>query len=412
MTKSIRWVKNSIPKSDCTELEMMSHEKVERVKQFHESFPEYSETPLAKLKNLSSFLGLGGLYVKDESYRFGLNAFKVLGSSYAMAEFIAGKLQKDVSELPYDVLLSEQLRKEFGQVTFYVATDGNHGRGVAWAANRLKQKCVVHMPKGTTENRRLNIAHEHAEVTIEELNYDDCVRLAAREAKESDNGVIIQDTSWEGYTEIPVWISQGYGTVAFEAHKQLQKNGVQRPTHIFLQAGVGSFAAAIQGYFVNCYPENPPKFIVVESLVAACLYRSALAGDGKPRKVGGPMQTIQAGLACGEPNPQSWQILRNFTDVFTACPDWVSRKGMRVLASPMKGDPQVVSGESGAVPVGLLYTIMTDDAYADLRKELALDETSHVLCFSTEGNTDPDRYREIIWDGKNVEMDHYFTEFE
>ncbi|MDD3797176.1 MAG: diaminopropionate ammonia-lyase [Lachnospiraceae bacterium] len=410
--KEIRWIKNNMPKTECPELDIMSEANVAKARSFHESFPEYSKTPLAKLNHLAEHLGLGGLYVKDESYRFGLNAFKVLGGSYAIARYIAKKLGKDISEVPYHVLTSEKLREEFGQAAFYVATDGNHGRGVAWAANRLHQKCIVHMPKGSTENRRMNIAKENAQVTIEELNYDDCVRLANEEANRCENGIMVQDTSWEGYVEIPTWISQGYGTLSAEAKEQLEAYGVKRPTHIFTQAGVGSFASSVHGYFVNQYPDNPPRFIVVESLVAACLYRGALAGDGKPRCVGGSMQTIQAGLACGEPNLQSWEILRSYTDVFAACPDWVTEKGMRILAAPLKGDPQVTSGESGAVPLGLLYTIMTDPAYADLKAELGLDETSQVLCFSTEGNTDPDRYREIIWDGRDVIMDDYFTDFE
>lgn len=403
--KKIKWVKNTMPKSGDPDLDFMSGKNVAKARNFHESFPEYRETPLANLRHLSRYLGLGGLYVKDESYRFGLNAFKVLGGSYAIARYIAKKLGTDIEELPYNVLTSEKLREELGQVTFYVATDGNHGRGVAWAANRLHQKCIVHMPRGTTENRRQNIARENALVTIEKLNYDDCVRLANKEAEQCENGVLIQDTSWEGYEEIPEWISQGYGTISAEASEQLEDCGVACPTHVFVQAGVGSFASSVQGYFLNRYPEHPPKFIVVEALAAACMYRGALAGDGEPRTVGGSLETIQAGLACGEPNPQSWEIFRSYTDVFAACPDWVTEMGMRVLSAPMKGDPQVVSGESGAVTVGLLYAIMKDPAYEELKEALGLDASSQVLCFSTEGNTDPERYREIVWEGKDVAMD-------
>lgn len=239
MDQKILWAVNKMPKTDDKNLPIMGLEEIKKARTFHESFPQYSETPLTKLPHMASYLGVKEVYVKDESYRFGLNAFKVLGGSFAMARYIAKETGKDVSELPYSVLTSEQLRKEFGQATFFTATDGNHGRGVAWAANRLGQKAVVHMPKGTTQTRLQNIAKEGAQVDIQELNYDDCVRLAAKEADETPRGVIVQDTAWDGYEEIPAWIMQGYGTMAMEAGEQLKAQGCERPTHIFVQAGVG-----------------------------------------------------------------------------------------------------------------------------------------------------------------------------
>uniref|UniRef100_UPI00402A8F00 diaminopropionate ammonia-lyase n=1 Tax=Veillonella magna TaxID=464322 RepID=UPI00402A8F00 len=239
-------------------------------------------------------------------------------------------------------------------------------------------------------------------VTIAELNYDDCVRKAVAEAAKVDNGVVVQDTAWDGYEEIPSWIMQGYGTMALEAGDQLNEKGVM-PTHIFVQAGVGSLAGAVTGYFTNLYKDAPvkPKIIVVEAQAADCLYQGALAGDGKPRIVGGDLQTIQAGLACGEPNTISWDILRNHVDVFVSAPDWVAELGMRMTAAPLKGDKPIVSGESGAVPFGTVAAIMTMDAYKELRDELGLGKDSKVLCFSTEGDTDPIRYKEIVWEGKN-----------
>ena len=199
------------------------------------------------------------------------------------------------------------------------------------------------MPKGSTQTRFDNIAKEGASVTIEELNYDDCVRLAAKEAAETPHGVIVQDTAWDGYEEIPSWIMQGYGSMAGEAAEQLREVEVNRPTHVFVQAGVGSLAGGVVGYFANLYPNNPPKFIVMEAGAADCLYKGAEAGDGEPRIVGGDLQTIMAGLACGEPNTIGWDILRNHVSAFISCPDWVSAKGMRMLAAPVKGDPSVTS---------------------------------------------------------------------
>ena len=396
MNPPIQWVLNKMPASEDRHLEVMSLPTVAKAQAFHRSFPQYGPTPLAKLPGMAARLGLGSLSVKDESYRFGLNAFKVLGGSFAMGRYIARELGRDVSEMTYDYLTGEKLKEEFGQATFFTATDGNHGRGVAWAANKLGQKAVVHMPKGSAKSRFDNIAREGAQVTIEEVNYDDCVRMAAAEAAQTEHGVVVQDTAWEGYEDIPAWIMQGYGTMAGEAAEQLG----ERPTHVFVQAGVGSLAGAVVGYFANRYSDDPPKFIVMEAQIADCLYQGAKAGDGKPRMVGGDLQTIMAGLACGEPNTISWDILRNHVDAFLSCPDWVSARGMRMLAAPVKGDPAVTSGESGAVGMGALSAIMEDRGYEELREALGLDEGSKVLMFSTEGDTDPDRYRKIVWDGE------------
>ena len=400
MREKIKWAINHMPPSDDRQLEVMSLRNVAKASFFHNSIPQYSVTPMANLSGMAKYLGLGGLYVKDESYRFGLNAFKVLGGSFAMARYIAQQMGRDVSEMTYDYLTSEAFKREFGQATFFTATDGNHGRGVAWAAKKLGQKAVVHMPKGSTQSRFDNIAKEGATVTIEEMNYDDCVRLAAAEAAETKHGVVVQDTAWEGYEEIPAWIMQGYGTMAGEAADQLRQINVNRPTLVVIQAGVGSLAGAVVGFFTILFPNDPPKFIVVEARAADCLYQGALAGDGEPRFVDGDLQTIMAGLACGEPNIISWDILRNHVSAFVSCPDWVSARGMRMLGVPVKGDPTVISGESGAVGMGLIAALMETDEYKDLRDILGLDRFSQVLMFSTEGNTDPMKFRKVLWDGE------------
>ena len=400
----IKWSANKMPKSGDQQLSVMALDEVQRARRFHRSFPQYAVTPLARLSRMAGQLGLKDVFVKDESYRFGLNAFKVLGGSFAMARYIAKELGKSVDEMSYDYLTSNQLKQEFGQATFFTATDGNHGRGVAWAANRLGQKAVVHMPKGSSKSRFDNIAREGAKVTIEEVNYDECVRIAAAEAAETQRGVVVQDTAWDGYEEIPAWIMQGYGTIAMEAAEQLKSLGAARPTHIFVQAGVGSLAGAVVGFFHDLFPENPPKTIIMEAQAADCLYRGAVAGDGQLRTVDGDLQTIMAGLACGEPNTISWDILRNHASFFVSCPDWVAAKGMRMLSAPCKGDPQVVSGESGAVGMGLLATLMENAEYRELREAIGLDETSSVLLFSTEGDTDPQRYHDIVWNGADISV--------
>ncbi len=398
MNTPIQWTLNRMPAAGDSRLSVMALDEVDKARSFHRTFPQYSVTPLARLDAMAARLGLGSLCVKDESFRFGLNAFKVLGGSFAMARYIAGQLGRDVSQLSCSYLTSPQFRRDFGQAVFFTATDGNHGRGVAWAARQLGQKAVVHMPKGSARSRFDNIAKEGAQVTIEAVNYDDCVRMAAAEAALTEHGVVIQDTAWEGYEEIPSWIMQGYGTMAGEAAEQMRETG--RPTHVFVQAGVGSLAGAVAGYFANLYPSSPPKIIVMESRAADCLYRGAAAGDGAPRKVDGDLSTIMAGLACGEPNIIAWDILRSLASAFLSCPDWVSARGMRMLAAPLSGDPAVTSGESGAIGMGVVSALMEDDSYRQLREALGLGRDSRVLLFSTEGATDPDKYRKIVWDGE------------
>ena len=390
---------NYMPPSDDKWLSVMSEEHVKSALRFHRSFPQYEVTPLHNLKRMASYLGLKGLYVKDESFRFGLNAFKVLGGSFAIASYLAKKTGKSVDELPYDVLSSETFRKEVGQTTFYTATDGNHGRGVAWAAHQLGQKAVVRMPHGSSTIRRDNIAKEGAEVTIEEFNYDDCVRLAAAQAKADPDGVIIQDTAWRGYTDIPSWIMQGYGTLSIEADRQMVADGCDYPTHVFIQAGVGSLAGSVAGYFAEKYKDTKPTICVVEAGAADCLLRSARRGDGKIVRVRGKLDTIMAGLSCGAPCTIGWRILKNHAEGFAGTPDWMSAMGTRIYGVPLDGDPLVVSGESGSVTMGFLYSIMMSKRYDYIKKALKLNKKSRILLVNTEGNTDPVRFREVVWSG-------------
>ena len=382
-------------------MELMACDEANKALTFHKSIPQYNETPLVSLHEMAKMLGFKGIYVKDESFRFGLNAFKVLGGSYAIAQHIAELTGSDVSEMSYNRLTSEELRDDIGQVTFFTATDGNHGRGIAWAANKLNQRSVVYMPSGSADARLENIRAEGAEATIIDGNYDDAVRLAAAESAKIPGSVVVQDTAWEGYEKIPGWIMQGYGTMAFEADKQLQSNNT-KPTHIFVQAGVGSLAGAITGYFKNVYGDECPKIMVIEARVADCLFRSAMARDY--RTVGGEMRTIMAGLACGVPNTISWEILKNHVDYFASCPDWVAAKGIRLLGNPLYGDTRIISGESGAVGMGLLAALSMYDEYTELRTQIGLDENSVILLFNTEGNTDPQIYREVVWDGEYSSM--------
>jgi diaminopropionate ammonia-lyase len=211
--------------------------------------------------------------------------------------------------------------------------------------------------------------------------------------------VIVQDTAWEGYEDIPGWIMQGYGVMALEACEQLREMDI-KPTHLLIQAGVGAFAGSAQGFVSNYYADKAPVSFVVEPDVADCHYRSALRGDGEPVNVGGEMKTIMAGLACGEPGLLSWDILRNKSDFFVTIEDCHAARGMRVLGAPLRGDPRVISGESGASAMGFLTELLMSDDLAELRAQAGINRDSHILLFSTEGDTDPGNYRDIVWNGK------------
>lgn len=395
----LKWIKNEKSRNKNYEkvpLFGFQDEDINEVYNFHKTLPNYKATPLVNLKDLSKHYGIKNIWIKDESKRFGLNAFKVLGGSYAMGKYLSKRLNKPMKELPFNVLISDEVKKELGDITFVTATDGNHGRGVAWMANKLRQKSIVYMPKGSAIMRLENIRKEGAKATITDLNYDDAVRLANDKAI-SIGGVMVQDTAWDGYEEIPLWIMQGYTTIINEIKEQLAED---KPTHVFLQAGVGSFAGAIQGYLAHLYGEERPITVICEPHGANCIYKSMEVNDGNPHNVTGDLKTIMAGLACGEPNTISWKILRDNSDFSVSCEDSISARGMRVLSSPLGEDKRVISGESGSVGLGLVTELLDNkEKYKEFLNELKLDENSKVLCISTEGDTDLQGYKNIVWDG-------------
>lgn len=395
----IKWKSNPEARiaNEKVSTKILNQETVQSVKRFHQGFENYQPTPLQNLSNLAEHLGVSGIYVKDESYRFGLNAFKVLGGSYAMGKYLADRLGVPIEELTFEKLKSPEVKEKIGEITFTTATDGNHGRGVAWAANQLGQKSVVYMPKGSSLIRLNNIKACGAEAYITEFNYDDAVRLSLKNANEH-GWIIVQDTAWEGYEDIPTWIMQGYATMAAEALEQINALGIEKPTHVFVQAGVGSLAGSVQGFFADIFGEDRPITAIVEPDKADCIYKSALAGELKT--VGGDMDTIMAGLACGEPNPIGWNILRDYSDMYFSCSDEIAARGMRILGNPLGDDPRVISGESGAVTPGILSYILQSPDLKEVKELLKLDENSRILVFNTEGDTDPDRYRSIVWDGE------------
>lgn len=370
-------------------------EEAGKARKFHNTFSMYQETPLVSLQSLAEKLQVKSIYLKDESKRFGLNAFKVLGASYAIANEIGRRIGKEITELSAESILSKETKEKIGDITFVTATDGNHGRGVAWTANKLGQKAVVYMPKGSALERLENIRAEGAEAEITDMNYDDAVRLAQKMAEEK-GWIVVQDTAWEGYEDIPRWIMQGYTTMGHEIMEQIP----EKPTHIFLQAGVGSMAGAMTGFFSNLYKEDKPIIVIVEPAKADCLFQTAKADDGKLHTVTGDMDTIMAGLACGEPCTIGWDVLKGYADAFIRCPEYAAADGMRILASPVKGDTAVTAGESGAAAFGCMANILMDADLAEWKKLLKLDGNAKILCISTEGDTDQKNYQDVVWGGK------------
>ncbi|MCR5088486.1 MAG: diaminopropionate ammonia-lyase [Oscillospiraceae bacterium] len=373
----------------------LSPERVKDAAAFHSGLPGYAFTPLRDLPALAETLGVSRILVKDESARFGLNAFKALGASYAIGKLLCERLDLKPDEETYRQLMQPRYRELLHGMTFITATDGNHGRGVAWAAKLLGCRAVVYLPQGTAEARLKNIQALGAEAAITAMNYDDTVRHAAETAAEH-GWVLVQDTAWEGYEEIPAAIMQGYTTMAREIRQQLSELGEEAPTHLFLQAGVGSMAAAMAGYSAALWKERCPRIILVEPAAADCLYRTAAADDGRLRCVRGRMDSMMAGLCCGEPNPLAWQVLKQTASVFVSCDDSVAAEGMRVLGLPRGSDPVIVSGESGAVTTGAMVRILSDPSLSDVRRRLELNSDSRILLISTEGDTDPVNYQKIL----------------
>ena len=359
--------------------------------QFHKSLPNYKPTPLVRLSSLANKLGIAELLIKDESQRFDLNAFKVLGASYAIAKVLGDKLNLGDDELIFDKILSGQ--SKFQNITFVTATDGNHGRAVAWVSEKFGCKAVVYLPKNSSIARLNAIKQFGAEASVTNYNYDDTVIYAKKMAQE--NGwILLQDTSWAGYEKVPTHIMQGYFTLLTEFLSQEQ---IIWPTHVFLQAGVGSLAASVLAYLYNVANKSKPKFIVVEPEDAPCLYKSMELYKGEPYRVKGDLVTIMAGLACGEPSHFGLRVLKAGTSAFIKCSDDLARRGMKILGNSLPGDRPIVSGESGAVTLGLVYELLSNRRFSNLKDELDITGDSKILLFSTEGDTDPEAYYEIVW---------------
>lgn len=359
---------------------------------FFKSVPFYKPTELKDLKALASQLNVAKLYVKDESSRFGINSFKGAGGLYAMARCIAEKAGID-GEITYEKMMDPKVKEVAKKITFYTATDGNHGRGIAWSASKLGTHAVIKMPKGSKEIRADHIRKiQNTEVEITDKNYDNTVEEVRQLCEKDSNGIMIQDTAWDGYEKIPGWIVKGYSLIVSEFLSQMP----QKPTHIFLQAGVGSLAAGIiLGLEEQLKPEEMPTITIVEPETVACYYLSAKIGDGKRHHLEGLTKTMMAGLNCQTPSVAAWPVIKDSAKFYGTLSEDVDAQGMARLARPIGDDPKVVSGESGAAGFAYIYEILANKDLEKDREELGIDQNSRIIVLSTEGNTDPDNYQQI-----------------
>lgn len=325
---------------------------------FHQSLDEYEPTPLHALDSLAKSLHVKGIYVKDESYRFGLNAFKGLGVSYALNEIL-----KHAPEAKH---------------TFVSCTDGNHGKALAWRAQKLGHRAVIFMPKGSERRRVKAIEQYDAEVIVTEMNYDDTVRLAAAYADEH-NYYLVQDTTLPHAATVPKHVVLGYSTMIVEALAQMPV----KPTHVFLQAGVGSMAGGVLWYLCHRFPNELPFVGTIEANSCACIYESV--AQNTLISIGGTPYTLMAGLNCGEANPATFPLLKAKCSAFIKCSDEFTVQGMLRAKNPVAGDPTFSSGESGAVGLGVVEAVLSNACYRSLRQQLRLDGQSVVLVFNTEG---------------------------
>ena len=391
----LRFTANKEHGADSIYTEKFTFEKALLTKKFHAGLEGYQETPLASLDGLARYVGVQKIWVKDESYRFGLNAFKALGGSYAVCSSLAKRIGRNMDEMSFPELRDE-VQKKLPGLHLVTATDGNHGKGIAWIAGRLGLPVDIYMPKGTKKARVKAIEDLGGTVYVTEHYFDETAREAYDAAKKND-WLLCQDTTTRpDYLEFPLLCMQGYLTMSLEV---LEALGAARPTHIFIQAGAGSLAGSVIGFFSNVMKDAPACMCTVEAGNSDCVRVTAEAADGRLHVLTGDISTIMAGLSVGEPCSVGWDVLRSNINAFISCPDPVTAEGMRVLGNPIKGDPRVISGESGAVGLGYVYEVLTNPELSEQKKMLGLNENSRILCFSTEGDTDPDGYRSIVWDG-------------
>ena len=352
------------------------------------SWDNYEPTPLHSFDDMAEDTGVSSIFYKDEYSRFTLKSFKALGGAYAVANLLIKKLKEEGINANSSDLISGVYKDHTSKHTVCCATDGNHGRSVAWGAQQFGCNCEIYIHRNVSEGREKAIANYGALVNRIKGNYDDSVRIAA-EVAESNGYTVVSDTSYEGYTDIPKDVMQGYTVMVDEAMKQMNDT----PTHVFLQGGVGGFPSAVVSFLQESL-DCPPIFVVVEPVNADCLFQSAV--NGKPTAVHGDLDTIMAGLACGEVSVLAWSILENYAPHFMTITDESIPKVMQLLANRT---PPIIAGESAITGLAGFLIACND---GELKSKLMINENSKILFFGTEGDTDEEMYEQLV--GKSSEQ--------
>ncbi len=347
----------------------------------------YAKMPLWQLNDLAKNLSLGSILYKDEGPRFGLGSFKALGGAYAALRVLQRELTARVG---HPVALADIRRGNYAdqvsEITLVSATDGNHGRSLAWGCQRFGAPCRIYIHADVSEGRAQAMRDLGATVVRISGDYDASVRLAKSEA-EAHGWFVVSDTSWPGYSDPPRDVMAGYAVMTNEICTALD----QPPSHVFLQGGVGGLAASVAAYFRQYWGESAPRVVIVEPELAACLFESARAGA--PRAVQIEVETVMAGLSCGEPSPMAWPILNAEATDFVTIPDRVVGPTMRLLARPTGDDPGVEAGESAVAGLAALIMVAQDDG---LRAKLEVSDKSTIVVIGSEGITDPQIYAEMM----------------
>ena len=380
--------KNSI-KAEYKHQNILSLKGFEKAKKMIKTWKDYKPTKLENIKDIAKRTNVKAIYYKNEGTRFGLNSFKALGGAYAVANLLINELAKIGINANCEDLIAKKYIDATKNIHVTCATDGNHGKSVAWGASLFGCKCTIYIHADVSINRKNEIEKYNAQVLRVDGNYDESVKQASVDALKND-WFVVSDTSYDGYLEVPKDVMQGYSVMVDEAITQLE--GII-PTHIFIQGGVGGLAAAVCSYVWEKLEDKKPIFIVVEPEVANCLFKSAEAG--KPVVVDGKLDTIMAGLACGEVSLLAWDILKEGSDFFMTVNDDSAKDVMRLLAS--QSSP-VIAGESAVAGVSAFLTASLDEEKRDLLK---IDGNSIILFFGSEGDTDKEVYESIV--GKSSE---------
>ncbi len=350
------------------------------------TWPGYNPTPLRGLQEIAEQTGVSEVLYKDEAERFGLGSFKALGGAYAVFRVLQAAIKERTGKTPSsEELASGAFQHAASQVTVVTATDGNHGRSVAWGAQRFGCPCRIYVHAEVSEFRAQAMRDLGATVVRIEGDYDDSVRLAEVDAAKH-GWIVVSDTTYPGYVEIPQYVMAGYSVMMNEVFAQLQHD--QTITHVFIQGGVGGLAASVCAYCWQQMGENRPKMVIVEPEWAACLYQSAVSGEATAVEI--EQETLMAGLSCGEPSILAWEVLKASCHAYMTITDELVAPAMRLLATQAH---TVVAGESAVAGLAGFLVVAQNP---EMAKHLELDQDSVILLLGTEGATDPTIYQQLI----------------